>query len=330
MVFNPCSRVSCQNGGNCLKKRTLAFECNCSSDFVGLQCDQARSETCLARGCRNGACRLNQTGQYACACDTAGYTGALCEVDQCSPGCQYGKCNRDDSGNFFCACFDNYKGQSCSESKAATCFAASSYVETEGRGQVRISELRAEDRLKTYDEAAGKWIFSKFITYLHADRHVVSQYISVRTSANRTLLISPLHYIARLTTTTDKLEFVFAKNLKLNNFVITDNSGDLLEYITHLENVYEPGAYAPLTESGTLAVNSIYASCYANVIENVWAHWLFQPVVQASRYFTSLKFYDDDLSKKNNASLEGYMFWYARFFFKLLPYIPFSSSLVYF
>ena len=34
VVFNPCSRVNCMNNANCLKRRTLAYECNCTQDFT--------------------------------------------------------------------------------------------------------------------------------------------------------------------------------------------------------------------------------------------------------------------------------------------------------
>jgi hypothetical protein len=114
VVFNPCSRVSCQNGGNCLRKRTLGYECNCIQEFIGAQCEQSRSQTCLSTGCRNGACKLNLTGQYSCECDTPGYEGTFCEVEKCRPSCANGKCNRDSSGNFYCSCFPNYNGPTCS------------------------------------------------------------------------------------------------------------------------------------------------------------------------------------------------------------------------
>jgi hypothetical protein len=79
VVFNPCSRVNCMNNGNCLKRRTLAYECNCTQDYTGLLCDQAVLQTCKATRCAYGSCELNQNGQYACACATPGYEGPFCE-----------------------------------------------------------------------------------------------------------------------------------------------------------------------------------------------------------------------------------------------------------
>jgi hypothetical protein len=317
--------VSCQNGGNCLKKRTLAFECNCTQDYAGLQCEQSKSQSCLSLGCRNGGCRLNLTGQYACQCDTPGYEGTYCEVEKCNPGCVYGKCNRDSSGNYYCSCYANYNGANCG---TLVCFSGNTLVEHQTRGSMRIGDLKQGDYIKTYDEATQKWIFSKFVTYLHINRNILGQYIQIRTSGNKTLTISSYHYIARRPSNEKSaVDFVFAKDIKLNDNLITEN--DIAEFVTHISEVYEEGAYAPLTEAGTLAVNSIYASCYANVVANSWAHYLFQPIIQASKYFTDLKFYDETSEDSAGAEESG-MFWYARFFFKILPYLPFSSSIAYF
>jgi hypothetical protein len=207
------------------------------------------------------------------------------------------------------------------------CFSGKTFVETQDRGSIKISDLKQGDHIKTYDSAQQKWIFSKFITYLHINRNIIGQYISVQTSGNKTLTISPLHYIARLGKD-NNIEFVYAKDLKVNDYLITES--DTQEYITSLNEIFDEGAYAPLTEAGTLSVNSIYASCYANIAENSWAHYFFQPIIQLSKYFTNLKFYDDEQFTQQTHDQETGMFWYARFFFKALPYIPFSSSIVQF
>jgi hypothetical protein len=243
-------------------------------------------------------------------------------VEKCNPACAYGKCNRDSSGNFYCACYANYQGANCG---TLVCFSGNTFVEHQTRGSIPIGELKQGDYIKTYDEATKKWIFSKFVTYLHINRNVIGQYINIRTSGNKSLTISPYHYIARQGV--NKVDFVFAKDIKLNDNLISES--EITEIVTHVSEVYEEGAFAPLTEAGTLAVNSIYASCYANVVENSWAHYLFQPVIQASKYFTSLKFYDETAVELGNEEESG-MFWYARFFFKILPYLPFSSSIAYF
>ena len=114
-MFNPCNRVSCANNGVCLKKRTLAYECNCTSDYTGLLCDQAVELSCKSRRCVYGACELNEAGRFACRCNTPGYSGDYCEIDTCNPGCVKGTCQKDSMNNSYCECYGGYKGAACSE-----------------------------------------------------------------------------------------------------------------------------------------------------------------------------------------------------------------------
>jgi hypothetical protein len=103
------------NNANCLKRRTLAFECNCTSDFVGVRCDQPLTQTCKSIPCAYGSCQLNNKGQYGCQCITGGYEGTYCEIEKCNPKCKYGVCQRDSTGNYYCACASSYRGPSCSD-----------------------------------------------------------------------------------------------------------------------------------------------------------------------------------------------------------------------
>ena len=109
------------------------------------------------------------------------------------------------------------------------------------------------------------------------------------------------------------------------------NSEFEYERLVQKEEVMEKGAYAPLTETGTVYVNSILASCYANTIVNDLAHYLFQPLVLLSKYvdIEYFKFFGASESRNESSNDESYgIFWYCKFFLNLLPYIPFSSYIV--
>jgi hypothetical protein len=236
-------------------------------------------------------------------------------------------------------CSSSYKGSACSE---LVCFSGSTNVETLDRGVVKISDLRQGDYLKTYDLNAKKWIFSKFVTYLHKNEKTVGKFLSIQTSGNKTLTLSPLHFIARINpkhsskpNIEDFIEYVFARNLKINDYLITQNSGQnglSLDLIVKIETIFDIGVYAPLTESGTLAVNSIFASCYANTLWHNLAHLFFYPIIQISKYFNidGLNQYMENTWSqiKNEDDKTKGIFWYAKFFHSIVDYIPFSSSLV--
>ena len=209
-------------------------------------------------------------------------------------------------------------------------------METRDRGTIRISEIKQGDFLKTYDPSARQWIFSKFVTYLHKNEQAVGKYLSIQTSGNKTLVVSPLHFVARVdkkhrTDFESHIEYVFAKNLRVNDYLMADANSELsLERVVHIETVLDAGAYAPLTESGTLLVNSLYASCYANSVWHTLAHVIFYPIIQLSKYVNidAITQYMDfaSISSQNNHGI----FWYATIFRKLVYFIPFSSNVVVF
>jgi len=118
------------------------------------------------------------------------------------------------------------------------------------------------------------------IASLHKDENVLAKYISIKTSFNQTITISSLHLIAKQINS--KLEFTFARDINLGD-VIKAESG--LEKVIELSEVYRHGAYAPLTEAGTIVVDSVLASCYANTNWHSAAHFLFQPLIKFSKFF---------------------------------------------
>lgn len=208
-------------------------------------------------------------------------------------------------------------------------------VETRDRGTIKISELKRGDFIKTFDRYDKEWKYSRFVTYLHENHNIIASYIKLTTSSNKTLTISPLHFIARLKQGTDKIEFVFAKHLKLNDLLVTEskepNSPFEFERLVQKEEVVEAGAFAPLTETGTVYVNSVLASCYANTVVNDLAHYLFKPIIFLSNYINVdyFKYFTSDYTRQSSSEDETTgIFWYCKFFLNLLPYIPFSSYIV--
>jgi hypothetical protein len=227
------------------------------------------------------------------------------------------------------------------------CFPSDTLVETLDRGNIRIAELKKGDLIKTYDLKQQKWSYSRFVTYLHSDNKIVTRYIAIRTSNNKSLSISPLHLIAKRTSG-GSIEFVFAKDLQLNDVIVSEGGTSganehqaVYEKIAELRETYESGAYAPLTEHGTVAVNSLMASCYANTRFHNFIHLLFQPVIFVSKYFNDNGALDSESHKLltpsrttigmgDEANMFTNMFWYAEFLLNLLPFVPFSSSIVVF
>ena len=90
----------------------------------------------------------------------------------------------------------------------------------------------------------------------------------------------------------------------------------------------EKGAYAPLTEDGTLYVNNLLVSCYANIQSHKIAHAAMQPLILMSKYFGS--FFNFNTSANSNSHLTGKTFWYSDFLINFVANLPTHlSDLIY-
>lgn len=203
-------------------------------------------------------------------------------------------------------------------------------VETLGKGLVKISALKKGDYVKTYDFNNRKWKFSRFVIFMHKDEEMIAEYILIKTTLGKSISISPLHLIAtQKEINSSKIDFVFARDVKSSDYLITEDS---VEQIAEIKVIYEKGAYAPLTESGTISVNSIAASCYAHTKYPDLIHLLFQPIIQFSKYFSIDSQTMDSFfqTESKEMGLPKDAFWYTKFLFNLLPYVPYSSSFIIF
>ena len=219
----------------------------------------------------------------------------------------------------YCICTLSYIGTNC-ETYAIylLCFPKSSKIETIDKGIINISDLEYGDYVKSYDLSKNEWIYSKFIFYLHKDDNIKAEYISIKTSTNKLLKLSKYHLIA--INNSNNIEFIYANDLKLNDILIIDNNNEI-NYIININIIIEYGAYAPLLQSGTISVNNILASCYANTKWHNLVHLIFQPIIKISSYLNVNKY---DLYKSND--LPDTVFWYAKLIHKSVTTLPFSDS----
>jgi intein/homing endonuclease len=203
------------------------------------------------------------------------------------------------------------------------CFPSTSLVYTVDLGKKPISTLKYGDMVKTVDTRTNKIVYTKFITYLHRDDYVLSEFIQIKTNKNKAIKMTDKHLIARMTTRNQSIEYVFAKNLNINDILVSyddDMENSVYEEIIEIKKyVKEIGVYAPLTESGTMLVDNILVSCYANTNTQDWAHYAFKFYVYAKNVYEFL-LYNLSIRRNNADKMQYGIHWYADFLMNSMPY----------
>ena len=166
-------------------------------------------------------------------------------------------------------------------SNATNCFSQNMLVELQDGSRVKINSLNYGDMVKVFDPSTNGASYSKFLDYLDFDSTSTVNFIEIVTEKTASKLeITNDHLIERLNHLSNQLEYVFAKQLNLNDKVRVLNADGLFELdtIVSINSKESIGAYAPLTESGTIVVNNVHASCYANIYSQNVAQIVFAPL----------------------------------------------------
>jgi len=148
-------------------------------------------------------------------------------------------------------------------------------VETQNRGVIGVTDVQQGDMLKAWSVAESREIFSPFTGYSHFDADAFASYIELITASEKRLKMTTTHLMAKLNAD-DQTEFVHASQIQVGDRILT--SGGQIENVARLDESVEKGVYAPLTVEGTVIVNNMVASCYANYNSHQVAH-LVHPVL---------------------------------------------------
>ncbi|XP_013396798.1 fibropellin-1-like [Lingula anatina] len=150
-VSDPCSKLTCYNGGTCVRRWESYATCVCKGGYTGTYCQYSMSTTtpsgrrttypnyCARIRCQNGgSCMNSDSGFWYCVCQpftsgkyceykidkpkettVATLSPAICGGIQCRNG---GSCQVTDSGYAYCICQIPYNGRLC-ENRASINYA---------------------------------------------------------------------------------------------------------------------------------------------------------------------------------------------------------------
>ena len=109
------------------------------------------------------------------------------------------------------------------------------------------------------------------ITFIHRQPEVVEEFLKIVTTKEKILLITADHLL--FVELTGQATAIPARDVKVGDTVYVRGShGSEKDLVRSISTVYEKGAYAPVTLSGTILVNDVHTSCYFDVLSHEWSH----------------------------------------------------------
>lgn len=132
-----------------------------------------------------------------------------------------------------------------------------------------MQELKKGDFVQTIN-SDGQPLLTEFLTFLHFSLDTLTPYNKLILEDGTELLLTDNHLIY-----TRRGGMIFSRDLKINDELRTDKE---YKKINSKERVMQNGYSAPLTKHGTLLVNGLWCSCYAEVSSHDIAHFSMKPI----------------------------------------------------
>lgn len=156
-----------------------------------------------------------------------------------------------------------------SEGSSGSCFPGSAtFVDVNGF-QKTMSSLRSGEHVQVI--ASGEIFFEPVITFIHRQPEVLYEFLSIITGTNKNLKISEDHLV--FVERKKHVRAIPARDVKIGDTVyVRGHNSIITDTVQAISSVYEKGAYAPVTLSGTILVNDVHTSCYFDVLSHEWSH----------------------------------------------------------
>ncbi|CAF4201590.1 unnamed protein product, partial [Rotaria sordida] len=111
--------------------------------------------------------------------------------------------------------------------------------------------------------------------------------------------------------------YLFAKQIKIGDYLFVLFNGKLkYSPVINITIEMKKGYYAPLTMKGTLLINNVLASCFANVNNHHLAQYYMAPFRYYYKFAQFMSVYDPFNINKTEGlySTVNMMFYFARYF----------------
>lgn len=150
-----------------------------------------------------------------------------------------------------------------------SCYPSSAIIYDENGRPRRIESLKIGDEVQVITSTGLR--SEPVITFIHRQPEIVDKFVKITTMKNKILKISEDHlsFVEEMGQATA----IPARDVKVGDTVYVKGSHDPeKDSVQSISTVYEKGAYAPVTLSGTILVNDVHTSCYFDVLPHEWSH----------------------------------------------------------
>lgn len=171
--------------------------------------------------------------------------------------------------------------------KSGGCFPGDALVTLENGSHKPIADLRPGERVLASVGGDSELACSEVLTFLDRDPGTWRLFYSLHTQAGARLTLTAAHLVfvsegncsEGAVAVRGTLRTVYASDARPGQCMLVAEGGKTrLSRITRVGVRKGKGAFAPLTQHGTLVVDGVLASCYAVVEQHSLAHWAFSPL----------------------------------------------------
>ncbi|XP_042371214.1 indian hedgehog B protein-like, partial [Plectropomus leopardus] len=174
--------------------------------------------------------------------------------------------------------------------KSGGCFPGEALVTLASGGQKSMRDLRQGERvlaLAGSDSGNGELVYSEVLLFLDRAPATWTLFYTLHTEAGAHLSLTAAHLIfvsegncsEGALPSRGALRTVYASEARPGQCVlVSEGKAGRLTRITRVSMTESRGAFAPLTQQGTVVVDGVVASCYAVVDQHSLAHWAFSPL----------------------------------------------------
>ena len=154
-------------------------------------------------------------------------------------------------------------------SKSGGCYPGSAIIYDSNFRARRIESLQVGDKVLVISNNSIQ--FDSVITFIHRQPEIVEGFLKIVTKKEKILLITEDHLL--FVELMGQATAIPARDVKIGDTVYVRGSyGSEKDLVQSISTVYEKGAYAPVTLSGTILVNDVHTSCYFDVLSHEWSH----------------------------------------------------------